>query len=324
MPDFITQDELDTLLSSIQVAEKRRRPGTVAATAALYDFRYASKLSPDHMRVLHSRILALASVLNRTMSLYLNNAAEFQIHSIDIASYEQYIRNLAVRPILGVISFGQGMPQALWEMSSSLAAVALDCMLGGTGVGEPDSGGEITSLEKAIINRLFQEILSAWTELWDRLKTLHPRAEGVVSSPSAVDLRINDERLFCVVLEVTIARTRGILRLCLPLSAVKRLLHEEKESISPSDLSRFANKPSGAGALSETPLTLSAYLEAPPLPLATLLNLQVGEVLDLRVPADKPFTVGVGEVAKFEGQAGIASGRMALRITGQLEDQSPD
>ena len=174
-------------------------------------------------------------------------------------------------------------------------------------------------MERAVLSRLFHEILSAWTELWDRLETLNPRVEGVVSSPTAVDLRANDERLFYVVLEVTIARTTGILRLCIPLGAVKKLLREEKETVTAGDLAQPAGELPTAGPLAETPITLSAYIEPPPMRLSTLLDLEPGEVLDLRVPANKPFTMAVSGTPKFEGTAGMAGGRVAVKLAKALD-----
>ena len=314
MSTLITQDEVDTLLASIEVADKHRRPHCAAATAALYDFRYAAKLSPDHMRMLQARVVSLASVLNRTMSMYLNNIADFHVHSVDVASYEQYIRNLAANPILGVITFGPSAPPALWEMSSALAYAAMDCMLGGTGDTTVEAGREVTPLERAVLRRLLEEILTAWTELWDRLETLGPRVEEVVSSPGSVDLRAVDERLFCVVLEVTIARTKGMLRLCIPLGAVKRLLREEKETISPVDLDETNEEPPTAGALVETPLVLTAQYHPPDLPLSALLKLQPGEVLDLRLPASEPVSVCLDGVPKFLAQGGVSGGRTAVQL----------
>jgi flagellar motor switch protein FliM len=315
MATIISQDELDTLLASIQVADRRRKPHSAGATAALYDFRYAAKLSPDHMRILQGRIVSLASVLNRTMSVYLNNVAEFAVHSIDVASYEQYIRNLAVDPVLGVITFGPSAPPALWEMSPGIAAVALDCMLGGTGSSQQESiSGEATPLEGAILRRFYEEILSAWTELWDRLKALKPRVQGVVSSASAVDLRAVDERLFCVVLAVTLARTKGMLRLGVPLSVVKRLLREEKEMVTALELGQVGEQPVTTGVLADTPMVVSAFIEPPEMPLATLMRMQPGEVLDLRVAASEPFTVCLGQVPKFHAQAGVSGNRVAIKL----------
>lgn len=319
----ITQDELDTLLASIEVAERRQRANVKTATAALHDFRYANKLSPDHMRVMHGRLQALASVLNRTLGMYLNNTVEFRVHSIDIASHEQYIRNLPARPILGVVSYGRGLPQGLWEISGPLAYAALDCMLGGPGNGGEGTEVEPTPLERGVLTRLFQEILSSWTELWDRLQALQPRVEGVVCSATAVDPGPIDERLFFVVLEVTLGHTRGMMRLCIPLTAVKRLLREEKSGnatvIEGSQTPEALTTP---GPLGATPVPVRAYLQPPPLPLSQLLELAPGDVLDLRLPVSTPFVVAMAESPKFEAQAGMREGRLAVRLGSRLSSLS--
>lgn len=329
--EIITQDELDSLLASIEVAGRRRRPASEAATAALYDFRHAAKLSPDHMRLLQGRLAALSSALNRTMSLYLNSHAQFRVHSLDVSSYEQYLRNLAARPVLGVVSFDGGTLLALWEMSAPLAATALDCMFGGGGVGD-EQLGEATPIQRAILRRFFQEVLSAWGELWDRLKALRPHVEAVATSPAGIDLRTEaphlraaDERVFSAMLECTIAGTRGMMRVCLPLGIVKRLLRDEHEAVTAGDVEAHASARSLADhsptcePLSDAPVAVTACLEPSPLPMSELLRLQPGAVISLRLPANEPFTVNVAGVPKFRATAGTANGRLAVRIVASAE-----
>lgn len=314
MSGVITQDELDSLLTAIEVAGQRRRPATEAVTAALYDFRYASRLSPDQMRLLQGRVVSLITVLNRTMSLYLNNAIHFEIHSLDVVSYEQYVRNLAVNPVLGVIAFDAGTPPVLWEVPAPLAHVISDCMLGGRGNATADANLEATALECAVLRRLFQEILSAWVELWDRLGALNPRVQDVVSSAGAADLHAVDERVFCMTLEVTLAETQGLLRLSLPLAVVKRLLRDERQVATLSDLREADADASAAAAVSDAPVPVVAYLEPPPLPLGALASLQPGDTLDLRLPADQPLAVSVAGRRKFMAHAGFCNGRVACQV----------
>jgi len=70
---LITQEELDTLSASLAVAKAQRRQHVDTATAALYDFRHPARLSPDEIRVLRGRVVSLASVLSRALSLYLGH-----------------------------------------------------------------------------------------------------------------------------------------------------------------------------------------------------------------------------------------------------------
>lgn len=317
-PEVITQAELDTLLTSILAAEGQRRREQQAATASLYDFRQATRLSPDQMRALHGQLVALAAILSRTLSLYLGASARFGVHSIDLASGEQYVRNLAEHPVLGVVSFGPGNPRALWELSPGVAWTALDCMLGGPATRAAEPGRELTALSAAVLQRLFAEILSAWTELWAPLKALGPQVEEVVASPRTVDTRAGDDRLFFVIMEAAVGQAQGLLRLAVPLSLMRRLVREEKENAAPALPPALALEPSARGALAETPVLLKAQIEPPPVSLRELMNLQPGEVLDLRLPADTLFHVEVSAVPKFRAQAGVSAGRVAVRLVDDL------
>lgn len=313
MTELIAQEELDALFAAVEVADRHRRPGAEAATAALYDFRYATKLSPDHLRLLHARVNILAGVLERTLSLYLNTTVELRAPSVDVLSSEQYLRNLSDLPLLSVVHFPGGLTSALWEISAGPAYTALDCMLGGSGDRLPPLTAEATPLQRAILRRLFAEILSAWTELWPRLRELEPEVTDVVCSTGAVDLRATEERLFCVALELTVGPTTGQLRLCLPLVVAKRLLREEKNTVRPADL-QAQDALSGAELLTAAPLPVVAYLEPASLTLRRLLEMQPGDVLDLREPATENFRVSVSGVAKFQAQAGTVGGKVAIQL----------
>lgn len=315
MTQIISQGELDTLLASITVADARRRPAPESATAALHDFRHTSRLSPDHMRGLQARLAALTGVLNRTMSLYLSSNVHFYVHSLDVTSYEQYLRNLAATPILGVIAFDSGAPPALWEISAPLAYTALDYMLGGKGRGAEQPAAEATAIERAILRRLFQEVLSSWCELWDRLKTVRPQVEAVVTSHTQVNLRAMDERLFTAMIDTTIGETQGMIRLCVPLSVVKRLLRDERDVVSERDLTAAPETLPTAEPMARMPVQVSACLRPPAVPMSELMQMEPGTVLNLRLSASEPFVVRVGEVDKFRAQGGAANGRLAVQIT---------
>ena len=316
MDPVITQSELDALLASLRVAESRRRRPSAEVAAALYDFRHAARLSPDHLRLLRGRTEALASVLSRTLTLYLNTTCEFRVQSLDLLSYEQLLKNLSGQAILAPISFGEGMPESLWELSHNLACLALDCMLGGRGAIEPGASPGTTPLEAAVLGRLFQEILTAWMELWTALQGLAPRVEAVVSQPSAFHTHARDERLLYVALQASLVGTEGRLGLSLPVGVVKRLLRQEKRTGQGQEQSKvsLSTLPS-AGAICQAPVKLIAHFTPPPIPFSELLGMSVGEVLNLRLPVSASATVCVDGTPKFQGIFGSAGGRAAVRIT---------
>ena len=171
-------------------------------------------------------------------------------------------------------------------------------------------------LSRAVLTRLFHEVLSTWGELWPALRALNPRVEGVVTTPMAAEGAPGEERYFYALVAARLGEARGLLRLCLPLGIIRGLLREEHD--------RYPGPPPAAatelhaGALAAAPVTLSVRLETPPVSLRSLLRRQPGEVLDLRLPADTPFTLYVSGSPKFRGQAGLSAGRMAVKVTGEV------
>ena len=109
-----------------------------------------------------------------------------------------------------------------------------------------------------------------------------------------------------------------MLRLCIPLGAVKRLLREEREAVRAADVA--TDELPTSVALADAPLPLVAVLEPPPLTLAALADLQPGTVLNLRVPATASFTVAVGNMAKFRARAGVSGGRIAVQLLADTPD----
>lgn len=65
---------------------------------------------------------------------------------------------------------------------------------------------------------------------------MRPQVEAVVTSHTQVNLRAMDERLFTAMIGTTIGETQGMIRLCVPLSVVKRLLRDERDVVSERDL----------------------------------------------------------------------------------------
>ncbi|MGE5530503.1 MAG: FliM/FliN family flagellar motor switch protein, partial [Bacteroidota bacterium] len=123
-------------------------------------------------------------------------------------------------------------------------------------------------------------------------------------------------------LESRFASARGMIRLCLPLGVVKRLLRDDRETITATELTVSSPSLPIAEPLADTPVSVRAYLQVPAVPLNELLHLEPGSVINLRVPANEPFSVCIGEIDKFVARAGTANGRTALQLLGEDDSDS--
>jgi flagellar motor switch protein FliM len=127
---LVTQQELDILAASMEIAQRQAREGR-AAEVALYDFREAAKLSPDQTHELTDRCTVLSKVLSRTMSAYLNTTLQVAFEGLDHPSFDQYLRGLPPNPLLVVFQLDPTTAPAVWQIDLPVALSMLTSMLGG-------------------------------------------------------------------------------------------------------------------------------------------------------------------------------------------------
>jgi flagellar motor switch protein FliM len=140
----------------------------------------------------------------------------------------------------------------------------------------------------------------------------------VACRADSLDTDTCDERVLCASLDARIADQPGVLRLCLPLGAVSRLLRDEKRSASAAGSRSAAPQAAASGPIADTPVPLSAQLGPATASLAAVLKLQPGDVLDLRLPATSLCTLHCGGLARFRAMAGVSQGRVALQLVEEL------
>ncbi len=298
MSELITQAEIDVLRRAMNDGDRQSPAGVT-----LYDFRNPVALSAGEVQALRRRFKSLAVMLSRLVSAYLGHPTQLALHSLDTCTQGQYARALAGPTALGVVLFEPGPTRVYWELSPGLTDVALDCMLGGTGQG--GTAGAVGPVSRAVLACLFREILSTWVEVWPALRESRPRLAQVQDTPPEPGDGA-EERIIEAVLTGHCGDREGLLRLCLPLRVIRPLL-------------RVAPSPEPAPGqlqvdMSETRVTVAAYLEAPAMPVARLMKLRPGDVLDLRLPADNPCTVSVGGKPKFAGAAGTSHAKRAVEL----------
>jgi flagellar motor switch protein FliM len=312
---LISQAELDALFSALHtVASTRGRPGQPLAVS-LFDFRHTAHLSRDHTRLLADVCRSLCRVLGRTISVYLNTEADFQVLSIAGASFEQLVRSFAPTPVVAVFRFSAHSPLAFWELSPPLAFAVVEYMLGAEEPSPPPNR-EITPIEAALLRRFYDELLSTWTLTWRQLEGWNLRTQYVTASLARVDTRQVEQNMVQVVFQARVGKVNGSMNLGLPVSPLHILLRPTGPTIKPAVQT---TAPWTAGAASKIKLEVAVQLPSVRLPLAMLRSLRPGTVLPLGLRTDVPLVVRVNHRPKFEAEGGLMDNHYAARLTNPLD-----
>ncbi|MCD6350719.1 MAG: FliM/FliN family flagellar motor switch protein [Armatimonadetes bacterium] len=325
---LITQEELDTLADALgHLARRQASEAPVCAQVSLFDFRRPVMLSAAQLRLLRKDAGIFARALSRVLGPYLNATVRVEASSAEVTTLEAFTRNLPPLPVVAVCRLAPGSPRALWEISLPCALAAVELMLGASTSSPP--GREPTAIEKVLLLRFFDELLSTWRMTSPVFSPLSPAVMEVTSSLGPLDPSQATQRVLHLRFALTLAGVSGAMNLALPVSLLRSLLDAQTASAtgpgsvstdggSGSSLSARGGAPL-ASATRQVPVELSLQLPAVQVPLATLGSLKPGQTLSLGLRSDCPVVVAINGRRKFLAQSGLADGRVAVRITRVLD-----
>jgi len=312
---IVSQQELDSLLSLIQ-AVVGKVDADEGVTETLYDFRQGVKLTPDQKHQVDEQINRLCSVLSRTLGVYLNTEVTLALQATTQATYEQYITDLPSPIIIATFELSPHAPLASWQIEAVVAYTIIDCMLGGSGQQIEVPNREITSLEAAVLSRLYVEILDTWRITWGALGETPMAVKEMITTVAGLgDINAPKEQNYTAVIEATVAGTEGHMNVSMPASALQPLLQWPRESTEDRSIN-----PALMGSMGKSVVPVKVTLGRHKRCLQEISQLQNDTIIDLKHYLDEPLTVSVAGRPKFQGQSGVRRGQLAVKIVGVIED----
>ena len=315
---LITQDELDVLLTSMAPGQADR-PADASATVTLYDFRDATKLSPDQTHELANRCTVLSKVLSRTLTAYLNAPLSVAFAGLDYPTLDQYIRGLPSNPILVIFALDPHSAPAIWQIDPAIAALFINTMLGAAPLTEETLPHDPTPIEAALLARLFNEILRTWTLTWPALAQLSPTVTRIISTVADLDISTDAQDIVHASCRFQIGDYSAPTNLALPQASLQRLLRPlERDSGRTSPPPRLSLSGPVSKQAAAAAIPVIAELARLHLPLRTVANIQPGDLLPLNQHPAHPLTITIAGTPTFHARPGHQLSHLAARITAPI------
>lgn len=315
LTDVLSEENIETLLSAMgqqepKAAEKKRNVQT-------YDFKKALRFSQDQIRTLSRIHENLSRLLASYFSTQLRTNVQVSVEGVEQVSYQDFIRNVQKKSILGVFEAAPLEGSMVMDFSPDVAYVMFDRLLGGQGtILEKDS--ELTEIEISVIERVFSKALDCFQEAWASVVKLSPELKEIEVNPQFMTTSPPNETVILVKLQTKIGDVEGIINICLPhvvleqilpkLSA-KHWLANQKKAVEAYEVEALEEKLQG------TKMEIKAVLGKSTIELGDFLNLKNGDVIRLDESYDIPVQLLVDEKLKFYAQPGVSKGRMAVQVT---------
>ena len=322
----LSQEEIDTLLSAYQSANRRTRRGRAGGAderqVRLYDFATPNRFSREQMRSIQAIHEDFASALARALADLTSAHARIDFIGMEQQTYKDYRLSIPSRTLLADVVLSQQSPAVLFEVNPAIVGTLVDCLCGGS-PDTPSSPSELTATDLAVARNALNACVQAYAKAWPPKSCVSPRINCVTDGDTETEnpLAPSEAVLVCS-FEAQLGSSTGMVTVCIPAVTVESLVpasaapRSGNAATNPSaaDLARKARK-----ALESVDMQCSVELGRAEISLADLTNLEVGDVIRTDRRAGGELDVRIGDRLLFRCRPGVVGGRMAVLVTG-VED----
>ncbi|HEX3032841.1 MAG TPA: flagellar motor switch protein FliM [Bacillota bacterium] len=331
MSDILSQSEIDSLLAALSdgpVAkeDKGSSGGSKAkgknkddrhSTIKVYDFRRPSKFSKEQLHTIQAIHENFSRLVATYLAAHVRTVVQVNVTSVEQLTYEEVVNSIPNPTIMSIITAHPLEGNIILDLKPSMAFTIIDRMFGGPG-DAPDKVRGLTDIERSVIERIVNGMLEHFAEAWENIVQLEPKLELVESNPQFAQVVSPSEMVVMVTLEMKIGDKTGIMTICIPYIVIEPVVNKLNAHFWYSGL-RKKNTTDHLEVLrhniEKARIPMSVILGHADLTVGELLDLQIGDVVQLDSPVGRPLGIVVGSKIKFEGTAGLVGSKMGIQIT---------
>lgn len=215
---------------------------------------------------------------------------------------------------LSVYGFKPMKGGILLALQPEFVSRLVDCFYGGSGDAAANASREFTATEESLLGRLADSILADLATVWSEVIPARPQLRSRETNVEFATLARSDEPVAVTRFIVKFGRGNAVnVDILYPVSSL-RSVEQELLATSPEDVSARGEewRERLTAAVGQVRVKARTVLARPELSLAELMQLRVGDVIPISLPAQVPLLVEGRPIAL--GTIGEHDGRAALKI----------
>ncbi|GBF11610.1 MULTISPECIES: flagellar motor switch protein FliM [Tepidibacillus] len=324
MSEILSQSEIDALLAALSSGEmnaEELKKEEEIKKVKVYDFKRALRFSKDQIRSLTRLHENFARLLTTYFSAQLRTFVQITVVSVDQLPYDEFIRSIPKMTILNIFEAQPLEGRMVLEVNPNITYAMLDRLLGGSG-NAPNKIANLTEIESMIMEKMFIRVLDNFKEAWKNIIDLKPKLEVMEMNPQFMQIVSPNETVAVISLSTKIGDTTGMINLCLPHVVLEPVMHKlsahhwfaGQKKVESADYDNLKKR------IQYASLPIKIELGTSMIRVSDLIQLKVGDVIQLDKQVSEPLKAFVGETPKYYVQPGLTKGKLAVQIINLVEE----
>lgn len=329
MGEVLDQSEVDALLAAVEGGEievQIEEPQKAAAPVALYDWKRPEKVAKDQLRALEFLHEGFARNFSASLSGLLRTISDVRLETVDQLTYAEFIMSLPNPTCFTLLSCEPLEGNIILEINPSIVFPIFDRLMGGGKTPSTPPERPLTDIEWRLMSTILDRATEQLSATWNEIQKIDFKVVATESNPQLMQVVAPNEAVVLICFDMTMGEHGGLMNLCIPYRVIEPLMGEVAGHALPGFSRKGAvveKQEAIAEQLGGAELTLVAVLARTKITVKDLLNLEVGDQLDLEHPATSPIWLEVDGKPRFLAKPGTYKRRVAVKILGPAAGVPP-
>lgn len=321
MNQVLSQNEVDALLSAVSDNKVDTDEGggeELAATGVVqYDLANQDRIIRGRLPtldIIHDRFIRLFRV---TLSNGLRKMANLSVNSTGPLKFSEFMNSLPLPSCLNILRLDPLRGAAIMVIESKLLYALVDSFFGGNDVPYTKiEGKDFTQIEIKIARRVVLSALDDLEKAWEPVYPLKIGYSRTEINPQFVAVVPPSDVVIATTFDVELEKVSGTIKIVIPYATLEPIksklsvgFQSEQLEVDYIWINRIKEQIMG------TPVNVLVRLGEANISVNDVVNLEVGDIIQLDQDATTTLNVEIEGVAKFKCVPGVLKGQRAVKIT---------
>jgi flagellar motor switch protein FliM len=339
---MLAQSEIDALLSgaidfdqkdggsSVNLADKNQSgeqmnpEGRREKKIQPYNFWSPARFSKEQMRAVELVHEDLSERLTTSLPTFLRTNVRPRLVHIEQGRFHDFVKDFPQNTLFHLISLAPLPGHMVLTMSLNVSYLILEQRLGGKIEGRFTERA-LTEIDQSLLRGLVEHMLGDMKGAWSKVVSLEPSLEDSTINQHWVQMMMGNERVLLLTIEINIQGVTGTMSIFIPFNTLKPITDVLNPHIWIAGRKELQQDPVARQTAIQTTMKavvpITVLLGSVELTLKDLMNLSVGDVIELDTNIDSPLIVKVANKKQFHGRVGKSRKRLGVQITKVYRDQ---
>jgi flagellar motor switch protein FliM len=340
---MLAQSEIDALLSGAiemdqksggdrvnlagmlnQAGEHPKSEGDGKKDVQTYNFWSPARFSKEQMRAVELVHEDLCERLTTSLPTFLRTNVRPHLVHMEQGRFHDFIKDFPAGTLFHIISLAPLPAHMVLTMSLNMSYLVLEQRLGGKIEGKFKDHA-LTEIDQSLLRGLVEHMFGDIKGAWSKVVSVEPSLDDSTINQHWVQMMMGNERVVLLTMEIMIQGVTGTMSIFIPFNTLKPITNVLNPHIWIAGRKEQQQDPvarqTAIKTMMKAVLPIKVILGNAEVTMKELLELSVGDVIELDSRIDNPMVVQVSNKKQFYARVGKSRKQLGIQICGVYRDE---